>query len=81
MINVFALTKAMVDLEEEILDRVKWWDCMSDACDHEEECPDPPGIGCGDAARLAELYKEAVENAQHERSHEAGASPSPAPGG
>lgn len=47
------LTKALVEVEEANLNP----DCLTDSCDH-EECPDPPGIGCGDAARIRdELLK------------------------
>ncbi len=49
------LMHALVEIEEQRMDEYKYWDCLADACDHPEgECPDPPGVGCGDAKLIVE---------------------------
>jgi hypothetical protein len=53
-----ALTAEIVEIEEERL----LIDCIADTCGHPDgECPDPPGVNCGDGKRLAAAILAALD--------------------
>lgn len=59
-IDVEALTKVIVDMEENRLCSK----CVADVCDEHEEFYERP-IGCGDAAEIARRYAEEVGHAEN----------------
>ena len=55
VLDVERLAAALVEVEENHLNLA----CLTDTCDHEDDCPDY-AIGCGDAEEIAREYERAA---------------------